>query len=405
MTVCLDMVRRIVWGLFLLVLVGCAGSGGGGAVEEATGTLKAGAKYLDTAVATVAAMDAGSITFSALSETLAVGDVVVVPFGEGGVLRRVTGVLGSGPVVVTTEDAALVDFFETLTLEQNYAVDPGAMTMTSTPPAGVTVELEPARGREPGDIVMTFDNASYTALGGVIGRVNGEVRAKLSIDFRTYVDDNGIISAFFIPTFTTTQNLDVTVDTIEASLEIGTFELPSIRTLVITPAGPVPVWFSGEVAIETKLNAQTGGLVTCGVTGSQTVSAGLIYSRGGGLSRSQSSTAFSGSFRPPELLPQDQLTINYSPVRATVSYRLYGTVGPFVTLDAPQIPLTITEIGLPEAGLDVTIDSQFVLSGGIRFQVLDTQIADLNAPSLTFLKANWLDQFFPFEGSTGVTIR
>lgn len=389
------------WALVALgLLVGC----GGGQNESASAVLRSGVVVLPSDVE-VLVVGSSSVTLSGNVPTLKQDDVIVSGAGEG-LLRRVKSVSRTRQgTVVETGPATLEDVFEQANIA--FRRDMGASdfaSMTAYLP-GVTIGTKRSAtdlDRAPLEIELTLVDATLFEQGPAKVTLDGSVTVAITLDIAIELDWTGLKRFRFVPTVVGDGNVTLTSN--------AEFELFSGKVLLgvlvgnpmVVPAGPIPLVFVPEL----DLYARWDGSLEVGVeftsAAEATLGAGVEYTRGAGWSPVV-------VLPPPELalIPAGNVYVHISfdltPLRAELSLKLYGVVGPYVGVDFPRFELEYTR-ELNPAATRITAQAAFEGSAGAKVDVLGQTLVEVDYPGAVRQTFPFFQRVYPDSGGVIVII-
>jgi hypothetical protein len=225
---------------------------------------------------------------------LAPGDVIVaLPSAAvpDGIFRKVVTV-SPDHTVLTTEQATVEDAFDSAQVSFTHTITPADLTRQIKAVPGVTVVRSPMT-RLGGPITFKIDDVD---IGGV--KLDGELKVSMKFDFDFSV---GLFSGLESLNLSATTNTQSTLTAkVEGTLdkeytdELISWMLPTFAIAV----GPVPVWFTPELAIEVGVDGQVTAGVKSSVTLNTSTTLGVKYDGHFHPVYSQNSTH---SFVPPHL--------------------------------------------------------------------------------------------------------
>jgi len=261
-----------------------------------------------------------------LAEGVEVGDVLVVPKGQG-LLRKVTGIQSSnGVIILTTEFASVCDAIEkgSFTFQKDLSVMMKQARVEILHPG---TEIRPVlKDGEETEISFTIEVPIHEHID-----ITGELSLDPSISGEVIIGDYSLdylrLEFTLDESFELTSTADIASLEFEKEQEIARVTFPTITVLV----GTVPVLITPEFVLKLGVNVTLSSELSVGVIQELSVSAGIEYQDGewspiSGLEKSfgHSGPELSNSLEAKAYIKPELSMLIYGVVSPTLSTELYG---------------------------------------------------------------------------------
>jgi uncharacterized protein (TIGR02145 family) len=261
-----------------------------------------------------------------LVEGLSVGDVMVVPKGQG-LLRRVTDIQSiNGNVVLSTEFASVCDAIEkgSLTFQQDLS---GMMKNAVIKNLRPGVKIKPVvKDADDSQISFTIEVPIHDHI-----TITGELSLDPSISGEVVIEDYTLVylrmEFEMEEQFELTTAIDIATLEYEKELEIAQVTFPTITVMV----GVVPVLITPEFVLKLGVNVNVSSELSVGVIQELTLNAGVQYEKGewspiSGLEKSfgHEGPLLENTLEAKAYIKPEFSMLIYSIVSPSLSSELYG---------------------------------------------------------------------------------
>lgn len=313
------------------------------------------------------------------------GDIIVSDAGEG-LLRRVVSIrTAGGETIVATTHASIAEALPTSDFQANFASS--AMKGARLLRAAKGVSLAPSSKPNTTNITFakvvlydkdgdyTTEDDQMTATGAL------SLELTLSISWKTGGGklEKCSIGASLTGTISLRMDAPFEVDMPDAlngtPTLIGTIDLPSEYFM----AGILPVVITNQIDVYVGADGSLSAKLTAGITNTTTLAVGANYANGQWTWTKSASNNF--TLEPPTLSGDASLKVFAEP---TVKMKLYGVVGPTVTIDGYVEGDASGQVNLATGNVDFSAGIYAGVQGriGVILEVLDKVLASVNSPNL-----------------------
>lgn len=327
---------------------GCGGGGAGGGGLSSTLPVQVRSNVIvlpSDGSMTITSSTATSLTLTGNVPAILPGDVLVCSLGTGFIRNVVSALSTSGVVTVQTTNGSLASVFQQATITEQETLGSGdyasavGMNGASVGPGVASVVKGHVLRPHTGSVeALSFNNFKIQQGSTTIATLNGSESFSVSLGIQVAINSNGVSSATFTPTVSTSSNLTIDAGT------TGSYPTTTVQVAQLTgnpidvTVGGIPLVFTPTVNLYVEADGQVEAGINLTDSGTATIASGVAYGSGS-WSAVQNSAQSLGI--TPSIATYANADYHVTPLNASVSVVIDGDSGTTADVDCPKLTTSL----------------------------------------------------------------